>query len=379
MTGRLWLLAVFLTMAGCGSVPRDGPTGGSVERLDSGYLEGGYKILDLDYRASQIISQIAPGTLADLSPISSTAELDRLGEGDVIAITVFEPGGGLFGDSRGIVVSNAPETIPRIVIDRSGNIDIPFAGPVAVSGLTTREAAAVIQQALLRKTADPQVVVSLVSNVSNTVTVIGEVRSAGLFPVGVQNDTLLDVIAASGGPTRPTADLEVILLRNGTAAAAPLDTVLGDPRQNIRVSPRDQIRIVYRPRTFSTFGSFAKIAQNDIGEGQLTLAGAISRSGGLLDRKADASSVLLFRFERAEVAKALGIESSDSLEMVPVIYRLDMSDPSSFFVANNFRIQNDDLLYVPQADLAEMQKFFEFVRSATQVAFDVRAVGLTNN
>ena len=41
---------------------------------------------------------------------------------------------------------------------------------------------------------------------------------------------------------------------------------------------------------------------------------------------------------------------------VPVIYRVDLRDANSFFVAQNFMMDNKDLLYVSNAPVTEWQK-----------------------
>jgi polysaccharide export outer membrane protein len=46
-----------------------------------------------------------------------------------------------------------------------------------------------------------------------------------------------------------------------------------------------------------------------------------------------------------------------------VIYHLDMRDPRAFFVAQNFPIENKDLLYVANAPAAELQKFLNLILS----------------
>jgi polysaccharide export outer membrane protein len=57
-----------------------------------------------------------------------------------------------------------------------------------------------------------------------------------------------------------------------------------------------------------------------------------------------------------------------------VIYRVDLGDPASFFVAQSFPIRNKDVLYVSSAPLADLQKFVSIVSS---MAFSV--IGITNS
>ena len=50
---------------------------------------------------------------------------------------------------------------------------------------------------------------------------------------------------------------------------------------------------------------------------------------------------------------------------VAVIYRIELRDPASFFVAQTFQVNNKDLLYVSNAPIAELQKFLNVVFSVT--------------
>lgn len=47
--------------------------------------------------------------------------------------------------------------------------------------------------------------------------------------------------------------------------------------------------------------------------------------------------------------------------LTPVVYRLNLSDPNSLFMEQNFRIANRDLIYVSNAPSVETQKIFNVV------------------
>ena len=145
-------------------------------------------------------------------------------------------------------------------------------------------------------------------------------------------------------------------------------TVFGE---NVRLAAGDQVNLVYKPRRYSTFGAVGAAAQTDMGAGPLTLAGALGRAGGLDGQMADARSVLVFRFERPEVAAGLGITQPPSPRGVPVIYRLNLADPAGMFTAGQFLIQPEDVIYAPRSGSAEARAFFEFVQSISRVVYDV--------
>jgi polysaccharide export outer membrane protein len=113
--------------------------------------------------------------------------------------------------------------------------------------------------------------------------------------------------------------------------------------------------------------------------GVTTLAGALSRAGGLNDNFANARSVLVFRFERPEVAAALGVTQPATLKGVPVVYRLNLEEASGFFTANAFVVQPEDIIYAPRALSAEVRKFFELVQQVSRVVYDVSVTNALNN
>ncbi len=202
--------------------------------------------------------------------------------------------------------------------------------------------------------------------------VIGEVRNPGRFPLTANSDRVLDALAAAGGPTKPARDLTLTVVRGDSSATIAVDTLLNDPAENVRLAPLDQVRVLPAPRKITVFGSVTKSNEVPIVDDTLTLAGALGRIGGLNALYSNAKSVLVFRIERPEVARALGVSFPDQpgLKGVPIIYRVNLSDPSGYFYAGKFEMAPNDLVYVPTADAAELEKFLMIVNSAAQFFYD---------
>jgi len=217
------------------------------------------------------------------------------------------------------------------------------------------------------------------TNVSNAVTVLGEVRQPGRAGLSTNADTILDVIAARGGASRPNQDVEVQIRRGDQTFTAPLTAVTTRFEENVRLQSGDQINLVYQPRRFSSFGALSAVTQQDMPAGDFTLADALSRSGGLNDTAANARSVLIFRFERPEVAQALGVTQVPTPQGVPIVYRLNLEEGVGFFTASSFLVQPRDIIYAPRALSAEIGKFFGLVQQVTRVAYDVTVASTLNN
>jgi polysaccharide biosynthesis/export protein len=62
--------------------------------------------------------------------------------------------------------------------------------------------------------------------------------------------------------------------------------------------------------------------------------------------------------------------------MVPAVFRLDLSDPASFFLIQNFPIENHDILYVSNAPITEIQKFLNVLFSVAYPTLALKQVGL---
>lgn len=389
MTRTILPLAIVAILGGCSTLPRDGPSGASVNAgATTASTLGSYALVPLTYEVTERMKQVPPQFFGTLAAGSSDQPADVIGEGDTLAISIFDPSGSLFGGTLGsgsssgrtnTTLSGGNQALPGAVVDRSGSVAIPFGGQVRVQGLTSTQAAAAIRRALVGKVANPQVLVSIAGNASNTVNVLGDVRQPGRAPLGVNSDRILDVIAAAGGSARATDDLTISIQREGQTYTAPLSAVTTEFGENVRLQRGDVVNVQYKPRRFSTFGGLNAVAQVDMPAGPMTLTGAMSKVGGLNTNTANARRVLIFRFERPEVAQALGITQPATPRGVPVVYELDFSDAANVFAATNMQVMPEDVIYVPLAGAAEMRKFFEVVQSLTRVVYDVSVTSTLNN
>jgi len=77
--------------------------------------------------------------------------------------------------------------------------------------------------------------------------------------------------------------------------------------------------------------------------------------------------VFLFRFEPPRIVGALGRPQLNTGPdgSSPVVYRLNLRDARSYFLAQRFPIEDKDIIYVANADLNELQKFFSLLNTLT--------------
>lgn len=96
--------------------------------------------------------------------------------------------------------------------DANGRLSLPLAGTIDAAGHSPAEVAATIADRLRKYVRDPQVSVNLVDPASNLVTVEGEVREPGTYPV-IGRMTLMRAVAVAKGTTEFSKLNEVLVFR----------------------------------------------------------------------------------------------------------------------------------------------------------------------
>jgi polysaccharide biosynthesis/export protein len=141
------------------------------------------------------------------------------------------------GDILRLVVWRAPEFSGEFPIGPEGNILHPLLSDVRVAGVPPAQVQARITEVLRRFESDPRFVYSLLHRVS----VIGEVRIPGLYPLPAET-TIPQAIAAAGGPGQFASTGKVLLTRDGQTTLVDLrrsDALGGD----LRIHPGDRLEI----------------------------------------------------------------------------------------------------------------------------------------
>lgn len=366
------LLASTSLLAGCSSLGGSGPSTGQIAKAGQQTLSSAQiQVIPLDEQvARRVTAANASGTFADTLG-DSRAVGSLVGPGDVLQVSIWEaPPALLFGGSmletRSSSASNTGTfTLPEQMVDRSGLIAIPYAGVINVNGRSTRQIEKEITRRLDGKAHLPQAIVRIARNATANVTVMGDVASSARVPLSAKGERLLDVLAAVGGSRQPVTKTTIQITRGSTVVTMPLEKVSRDPRQNIVMQADDVVSVVFQPYSFTSLGAVGNNAEIPFEGTGLTLSQALGRIGGLRDDRADVRGVFIFRLEDpAALAPEMVGSAKQTVEgKVPVIYRVDLRDPASFFIAQGFPILNHDVLYVSNAQATDLQKFVNIISS----------------
>jgi polysaccharide export outer membrane protein len=366
-------LCVCLTsaeLAACAYLPTAGPTAGEV--IDQGLQDNRIRYAVVDINRGVVDALLAQPTESFRTRFGkySRPTPPRIGIGDTISITIWEAaGGGLFGTSPigGVSPGSRSVAIPEQVVGADGGVSVPFAGRIPVAGRSTVDVQRGIEQRLAEKAIEPQVIVTITKSVTYAATVSGEVVNGARVPLSVNGDRLLDLIALAGGAKSAVYDTFVRLSRDGVTVTIPMERLVSDPGENIFVQPGDVLTLVRVPQTYSVLGATGQNAQITFNAERITLAEAIAKAGGLQDLRSDPTGVFLFRFEPPAVVTALNAPQlgTGPDRSSPVVYRLDMSDANAYFLAQRFTVEDKDVIYVANARLNELQKFFTLLNTLT--------------
>jgi polysaccharide biosynthesis/export protein len=367
--------AACLAFAGCSSLSGIGPSAGDVVEEAGPGAAPRYELVDIDSNVVETLRQRGPNSfLAHFGDYRPSVE-PRIGIGDTVTVTIWEAGaGGLFSAplvADHFSTGSKSATIPDQVVGRDGAITVPYAGRIPVAGRTTRDVQTIVEHALQGKAIQPQVLVNVVHSVSNNVTVTGEVVNGARVSLSVKGDRVMEVIAAAGGIRAPVNETYVQLSRGDVTERVAMTRVSSDPKENIYMRANDVLTLIRDPQTFIAYGAMGRIAEIPFDAEGINLSQALAKAGGLLDAQSDPAGVFVFRYEPEDVARALRPDSPliQHGYSTPVVYRLNLREANSLFVAQNFHILNRDLLYVSNASIDNLRKVMEIVGLLTGPAY----------
>ena len=384
------LLAIAVALAGCEMLPRSGPDKGVIaekatvsQQVESGQSALQYALVDITKSILSFLTDPGAGSLhSSFGGGKGPAVEIKVGVGDVVQVSVFESSsGGLFIPAEAGSRAGNFVTLPQQTVDRAGFITVPYAGLIKAVGRTLSEIQNEINSKLANRAIEPQAVVSLVTQTSSQATVVGEVNAPSKISIHPAGERVLDIIARAGGIRYPGYETFITLERNKRRATVWFDAIIRNPTENIFVMPQDTLYVYREQRAFTAFGATGQSGQFKFDADKLTLADAVGKAGGLIDSQADPRQVFLYRLTDRKTLIDMGVDVSKfdpAIKQIPTIFRTSFRDPSGFFAAQKFPMQNQDVIYVSNAEQIELYKFLDLITTVSgtpgAVANDLSAV-----
>jgi polysaccharide export outer membrane protein len=180
-------------------------------------------------------------------------------------------------------VIDTPEMEQQVRVTDSGTISLAYIGSVNVAGETPSQAAAEIQALLMQKKVmvHPQVTIRVQEYATQDVSVLGQVKSPGTYPITTPQ-SILRVLSLAGGLTE-VADRHITIKRRGDATEVTY-YVANDAKEALAdipvVHPGDTVLVPRAPTIYimgdvSRPGGYAIATNNS----HLTVMQAIATAG----------------------------------------------------------------------------------------------------
>jgi len=277
----------------------------------------------------------------NLEPLLSTKPpAYQIGPQDVLLVTVW--------DHPEITMPMGPNRTDASsgnLVDEEGQIFFPWVGKLKVAGKTCSEIRDLLTVQMAKVLRNPQVDVKVIAFRSQKLYVGGEVRNPAVYAITDVPFTLAEAVNAAGG-LLPTADDTRMILTRGNkswrlnfhallASSGRLGQVLLQNGDTLQV-PSATDEPVYM------LGEVAKPGHVALIHGKLSLARALSESGGLIPTSADATSIYVIR--------------PTAIPNAVDVFHLDARNPATMVLADSFALNPHDIVYVDAGSLVRYDR-----------------------
>ncbi len=253
--------------------------------------------------------------------LSGTATPDiQIGAGDLISVVVFD----------------TPELTQQVRVNQDGQVNLPVLGSLQLGGLNSAQAARLVEQELKRRGLlnDPHVTVFVTEYATQGASVLGEVKSPGVYPT-LGTRRLMDMLSLAGGLS-PTAGKAISIVHRDdpqypVVVALQSSVQHMEQQQNPVIQPGDTITVgkagvVYVLGDVTRPGGFL-VDNND----RLTVLQSLALAGGANKTAALSKTMLIHKVPEGRQEVALDLSH---------VYHGKQADIS---------VTDGDILFVPSS------------------------------
>ncbi|AOJ04742.1 hypothetical protein WS70_23530 [Burkholderia mayonis] len=280
----------------------------------------------------------------------------RIGPADVLSIIVWEHPELVvpnltysIGETAGAQPAGpglTTQTVPGFVVGADGGIQYPYLGFVKAGGLTVGELQAVMTKGLGHFLRNPKLTISVIAYRSQRVFVEGQVGQPGIKPVTDVPMSLAEALSEANGIPAGIGDTSrVEVLRAGKRYLLNLPALAAQGVDTSQIMLRDRDVVRVQPQTYNqvfVVGEVGKPTPVPMHDGQLSLNDALAEAMSVNPATAQSEGVYVVR-------------ASDNPER-PQVFRLDSRSPVGLALAEHFRLQPKDVVYVDSTGLARWSR-----------------------
>lgn len=346
MTRRSLLLAAgAMSLSAC-SVPRGAPTRNEVLAGTDRDTEGrdpGFALELVTRDRLPLYAQWGPthGHARTGWPSGSADPVDqRLAPGDLLNVRIWDAEDSSLLTSAGAQFSD----IQNVMVSASGTVSLPYIDRVEVAGLSQDQARDRLQERLGTITPSGQVQLTVSQGRRNSVDMLGGVAKPGSYPLVERNLPLSSLLSAAGGVTPGLDNPQVQITRGRHVYRRPLKEVMGNPALDPALQGGDSILIEADPRSFTGLGAAGREQVIRFDSESVTALRAVAMMGGLADSRADPRGILVLRRYPPD---ALSDPTPPPSQRV--VFSFDLTGADGLFSADEFALQNGDIVLATQS------------------------------
>ena len=313
---------------------------------------------DFDFHVMPLTPDLARITRIDersgfsVNFIGQTAEaIHKISRGDILAITVWE------NIDEGLLnpVGIGATQLPRVRVDETGQIFVPYVGATRAAGLTIAQLRRNIEAALAQKTLNPQVNVFRAEAKGRQVSIQGVVNAPGLYPIELPTTSVLPMIARAGGVSIDAEIVRLKLRRGQVQGEIWLQDLYDDPRNDVHLASGDVLIAERDRRIFTALGAVNRSSTVQFPTREVSVIRALGTVGGLSESTADPTGVFLFREEPEAITRRM-LPGRNIAGPQRIAYIIDLTQPAGLFLAREFMMRNGDTIYVTTAPFVRWLK-----------------------
>lgn len=360
-------LVIATMVAGC-TLPRSGPT--TREILSGGdNPEIGLHIVNVTPAVAAATHYSEPLGFGPDFTGAGLLGADVIRAGDTLSVAVWEnvDAGLLAG------VGQKVTAVDQLQVDQAGNIFMPYVGQIEAAGRTPEQLRTEITRSLAPQTPDPQVEVRRIAGDGSTVSVLGAVASAGVYPIEAPTRRLSSMLARAGGVGIEPDIAQIRVERNGRVGRVWLQDLYDTPAYDIALRGGDKIIVEQDRRAFTALGATEQQARVNFTKPNMSAIEAIAAAGGLDGDAADPTGIFVFRAERADVAsRVLGGASVSGPQRMA--YVMNLTKPEGMFAAREFTIRDEDTVYITEAPFKAWRQIIGLTATTVALGGSVAAI-----
>ena len=301
---------------------------------------------------------------AEVQALVGTADVYRIGPGDVVGIVVYDHPEIVFSAIPATTVADPASVSPApgFIVSNTGQLSFPYVGALKVDGMTVQELENTLVQRLSRVFKNPQLSVRVQAFRSKRAYIEGEVRAPGLMVFTDIPMTLAEALNRAGG-LAPNGDRSAVnLTRDGRTI--PLDLMAladaGIDPSRIPLKSGDMVMVRSRDeRKVTVMGEVGIQTGVMMRNGRLSLNDALSEVGGVNLSTANPRQIYVIRNETDGVA----------------IFHLDARTPTAIAIADGFALRPKDVVYVDPVPLVQWNRVLNLILPTATTATSYRDLG----